>query len=215
MEVRFSNEEFAQVKDMLLLYGWAHEILITKLKVLRESLENFTDTTPIEHMKYRLKTPLNIAQKLHRMGHDITAHNARTKLKDIAGIRIICPFSKDIYDLVDLLRQMPDTRVELEKDYVTTPKATGYRSYHVIMEVPVYYLGKIEKVPVEVQLRTSSMDFWATLEHKARYSYKNHIPKELTDGLVACADDIAQLDARMFTLHNVLTLYQGGKLTMK
>jgi len=206
MSVRFNDEEFARLKDLLLIYEWGHRTLLTKLNIIHEDLRNSQDSNPIEHIRGRIKSPESIAQKLHKMDVDITADNAKRHLKDIAGIRVICPFAKDIYYLANLLRAMPDARILDEKDYVSSPKPSGYRSYHVIMEIPVFYSGKTEHVLVEVQIRTEAMNFWATLEHKARYKYQEHIPQHLCDELVICADKIAELDDRMFLIHEIISL---------
>jgi len=206
MSVRFGDEESLRLKKLLLVYDWGQRTLLTKLSIIHEDLVNSGDSSPIGSVKGRLKSPDSIARKLHRKGFDITADNAKKHLRDIAGVRIICPFSKDIYYLVDLLRAMRDTNILSEKDYVTNPKPSGYRSYHVIMEIPVFYSGKTENVPVELQIRTEAMNFWATLEHKAKYKYKEHIPQHLSDELVICADKIADLDKRMFLIHEIIML---------
>ena len=206
MSVRFSDEEFAKLKKILRVYEWGQRTLLTKLNIIHEDLKNSESSSPIEHIKGRIKAPESIAEKLQKTNVDITAENAKKHLRDIAGIRIICPFAKDIYYLIDLLRSMPDINILEEKDYVNSPKASGYRSYHVIVEVPVFHAGKIEHVVVEVQVRTEAMNFWATLEHKARYKYNEHIPQHLCDELVVCADKIAELDNRMFLLHEIITL---------
>ncbi|MCL2192627.1 MAG: GTP pyrophosphokinase family protein [Treponema sp.] len=206
MSVRFSDEESLRLKNLLLVYEWGQRTLLTKLSIIREDLINSSDNNPIESIKSRIKSPDSIAKKLHKRGLGITADNAKKHLQDIAGVRIICPFSKDIYYLVDLLRAMHDTNILSEKDYVTNPKPSGYRSYHVIMEIPVFYSGKTESVLVELQIRTEAMNFWATLEHKAKYKYKEHVPQHLSDELVICADKIADLDKRMFLIHEIITL---------
>jgi len=206
MPERFSDEESLRLKKMLLVYEWGQRTLLTKLSIIHEDLLNSGDSSPIESVKGRIKSPDSIAKKLHGKGLDITADNAKKHLRDIAGVRIICPFSKDIYYLVDLLRTMCDTNILDEKDYVTDPKSSGYRSFHVIMEIPVFYSGKTENVPVELQIRTEAMNFWATLEHKAKYKYNEHIPQHLSDELVICADKIAELDKRMFLIHEIITL---------
>ena len=130
--------------------------------------------------------------------------NANEHLYDIAGIRIICSFARDIYYLVDLLRSLPDTKILIEKDYISKPKPSGYRSYHVIIEVPVFHCDQTEYVPVEVQIRTEAMNFWSTLEHKARYKYKEDLPQHLCDDLVTCADKISELDHQMFLIHETI-----------
>jgi len=206
MAIRFREEEFAELKNLLVIYGWGQSTLLTKLHIMSEDFRTFQDNNPIEYIKGRIKSPESIAQKLHKMGVEITANNARTYLKDIAGIRIICPFAKDIYYLSGLLRSMPDVNILDEKDYVSSPKPSGYRSYHMIMEVPVFHSGQTEYVTVEVQIRTEAMNFWSTLEHKARYKYQEHVPQHLCDELVICADKIAELDHRMFLIHEIISL---------
>ena len=119
---------------------------------------------------------------------------------DIAGVRIICPFTRDIYHLVELMRAMPDIKIREERDYVKNPKTSGYRSYHLIIEIPVFYSGQTVPVIMEIQIRTEAMNFWATLEHEARYKYQGDIPDHLSDELVICADKIAELDHRMFLI---------------
>ena len=201
MSIRFCEAEFAKLKELLLVYEWGQRTLLTKLNIMLEDFRNFQDSNPIEHIRGRMKSPESIALKLYRMQVDVTAENARKFLRDIAGIRIICPFARDIYYLISLLRSMPGVSVLDEKDYVGNPKPSGYRSYHVVMEVPVFYSNKTEYVPVEVQVRTEAMNFWATLEHNARYKYQEHIPQHLCDELAICADKIAELDDRMFLIH--------------
>ena len=205
MSVRFSEHEFARLKDLLLVYEWGQRILLTKLSIIHEDHRNFHENNPIEYIKGRIKSPESIAQKLHRLGFDITADNAKKHLKDIAGVRITCTFAKDIHYLTNLLRYMPSVNILDEKDYVSTPKPSGYRSYHIIVELPVFYSGKAEYVPVEVQIRTEAMNFWSTLEHKARYKYREHIPQHLCDELVVCADKMAELDHRMFLINETLS----------
>jgi len=206
MSARFSQEEFARLKDLLFIYEWGQRTLLTKLSIIHEDHRNFHENNPIEYIKGRIKSPESIAQKLYRLGLDITADNAKKHLKDIAGVRIICTFAKDIHYLTGLLHSLPSVNILDEKDYVSAPKPSGYRSYHVILEVPVFYSGKAEYVAVEVQIRTEAMNFWSTLEHKARYKYQEHIPQHLCDELVVCAEKIAELDHRMFLIHEIISL---------
>ncbi|MCL2610066.1 MAG: GTP pyrophosphokinase family protein [Defluviitaleaceae bacterium] len=194
------------LKDLLLIYEWGQKTLLTKLDIMREDFKNFQENNPIERITGRIKTPESITQKLHKMDVEITTCNVKKYLKDIAGIRIICPFAKDIYYLVQLLRTMPDVNILEEKDYVSKPKPSGYRSYHIIMEIPIFYSGKMENVVVEVQIRTEAMNFWSTLEHKAKYKYKGEIPKHLSDELIMCAEKTAELDERMFLIHDIISL---------
>jgi len=206
MQVRFTDDEFTKLKDLLLVYEWGQQTLLTKLHIMQDDFKNFHESSPIEYVKGRIKTPASIAQKLHKLGVELTAANTPIHLNDIAGVRIICPFAKDITTLVELLRAMPDITILEEKDYVTSPKPSGYRSYHVILEIPVFHSGTTENVTVEVQIRTEAMNFWSTLEHKVRYKYREHIPQHLCDELVICADKIAELDDRMFLIHEIISL---------
>jgi len=201
MSIRFSIEEFAKLKELLLIYEWGYRTLLTKLRIIHEDFENFHEDNPIDHIRGRIKAPERIAEKLQRLGHDITAANAKNYIFDIAGIRIICPFARDIYHLVELMHSMPDIKIQREKNYVLNPKESGYRSYHLIIETPVFYSGRTVHVVTEVQIRTEAMNFWATLEHEARYKYMSDIPDHLSDELVVCADKIAELDHRMFLIH--------------
>ena len=201
MSIRFSIEEFAKLKELLLVYEWGYRTLLTKLRIIHEDFENFHEDNPIDYIRGRIKAPERIAEKLQRIGVDITAENAKKYIMDIAGIRIICPFARDIYHLVELLRSMPDIKIRGEKNYVLNPKESGYRSYHLIIETPVFYSGRTVHVVTEVQIRTEAMNFWATLEHEARYKYQSDIPDHLSNELVVCADKIAELDHRMFLIH--------------
>jgi len=201
----FPAEEFLKLKKTLLIYGWGQKILLTKLDILRQDFNNFHKSNPIENITSRMKAPESIAQKLVDQKFELTYDNARAHIKDIAGVRIICTYAKDIFFLAEMLRSMPHTTIASEKDYVGTPKPSGYRGFHIIMEIPVFYSERIESVPVEIQLRTAAMDFWATLEHKVKYKYKEHIPANLSDELVSCADQIAMLDDRMFTIQDTIS----------
>jgi len=201
MSVRFSVEEFVKLKELLLIYEWGHRTLLTKLTILHEDFKNFHEDNPIAHIRNRIKAPESIAEKLHRLGLDLTVENAKKHIFDIAGVRIICPFARDIYYLIDLIRSMPDIKIREERDYVTKPKKSGYRSYHLIIEIPVFHSGQTDYVIIEVQIRTEAMNFWATLEHEARYKYESDVPQHLSDELVLCADRIADLDHRMFLIH--------------
>ena len=206
MSVRFTEEEFKQLKNMLIVYEWGQKVLTAKLEIINEDFTHFHSNNPIEHLKGRLKSPESIAEKLRKLNLDITAANAKEHIRDIAGVRIICAFAKDIYSLVDILKSLPDVKIFNEKDYISNPKPSGYRSYHMIAEIPICYSGKTEEIPVEIQIRTAAMDFWAALEHKVRYKYNEHIPQHLCDELTVCADKIAELDNRMFLIHDIISL---------
>ena len=212
MCILFPAEEFSKLKKMLLVYEWGQKMLLAKLDIIYQDFKNFHDNNPIENIRSRIKAPESIAQKLHLTNHELTADAARKHVKDIAGVRIICTFAKDIYFLADIIRAIPYSKVISEKDYVSSPKQSGYRGYHILVETPIFFSGKLDHIPVEIQLRTAAMDFWATLEHKVKYKYEEHIPPHLSDELVYCANQIAQLDNRMFTIHKRISSLNTEKL---
>ena len=206
MSVRFSAEELARLKDLLLIYEWGQRTLLTRLNIIHEDQKNFQSNNSIEYIKNRIKSPGSIASKLQKMNLEITADNARKHVTDIVGIRIICQFAKDIYSTANMLKSMADVTVLNEKDYVGNPKPSGYRSYHVTIEMPVCCSERIEILPIEIQIRTAAMDFWATLEHQVKYKYQGHVPQHLSDELIVCADKIIELDNRMFLIHDIISL---------
>jgi putative GTP pyrophosphokinase len=191
---------------VLLVYEWGLKTLLTRLDIINEDYRVFQGNSPIEHIKGRIKSGESIAKKLHKVNQEITADNAKKYIKDLAGVRIICSFERDIYSLAEQLKLLPDVSIQCEKDYISNPKPSGYRSFHMNAEVPVYYSGSTESIPVEIQIRTEAMDFWATLEHKVKYKFDGHIPQHLADELVICADKIAELDNRMFLIHDIISL---------
>ncbi|MCL1843335.1 MAG: GTP pyrophosphokinase family protein [Defluviitaleaceae bacterium] len=206
MTVLFSTEEFARLKKDLVLFKCALDNMRMRVNVLLEEFMHLQPYNPIEHVKYRTKSPERIAEKLHRRGFPITAEAARKNLTDIAGIRCICSYASDINKLADVLRHQPDIKILKERDYVSRPKESGYRSYHIIIEVPIYLTNSTERLPVEVQIRTQAMDFWASLEHKVRYKFNEEMPKSLTRDLRECADKIADLDGKMFLIQEIANL---------
>jgi len=190
----------------LSIYEQGQIEFMEKLKCLINNPLALNDTNNIEHIKSRIKTKESIAQKLYRLGLDVTPENALTHLTDIAGIRIICSFTKDIPFLVDALKSISEVSTVTEKDYVGNPKMSGYRSFHIILKVSVNHQGQTRHLPIEVQIRTAAMDFWASLEHKVRYKYGKEIPKRLSEELIVCAEKIAELDERMFLIHEIVSL---------
>ena len=161
-----TNEQYY---ELIRPYQNANQIMLTKLEVLNENLYHKSDNGPIHNVQDRIKDKKSIEGKLERIGKSDSVQNAKDYLKDIAGIRVICYFLDDIYNLVDPLKRHTDLILITEKNYIENPKPNGYRSYHMILAVPVYYLDTMEYFPVEVQLRTMAMDFWASMEHRICY----------------------------------------------
>lgn len=189
-----------QFQQIMMMYTCAIREVKTKLEVLNDELSVRNQRNPIEMIKSRVKKPESIVQKLRRRGLPISLESVVENLDDVAGIRVICSFMDDIYDVADMLIRQDDVRVIAIKDYIKNPKANGYRSYHMIIEVPVFFSDRKKPMRVEVQIRTIAMDFWASLDHQLKYK------KELVDGsgiseeLKGCADVIAQTDVKMLEI---------------
>ena len=191
-------EEF---NNATLTYSAALKNLNVMFETINDEFIARSLSNPIEHIKSRLKTPQSISGKLRRKGFEPTWENALEHIDDIAGIRIICAFTTDIYRIATVIESQQHIKVLKVKDYITSPKPSGYRSYHMLIDVPVYLSARAEKVTVEVQIRTIAMDFWASLEHKMQYKYKTLIPRQLSDELKDCASIVAFLDERMMNLN--------------
>ena len=157
---------------------------------------------PIHHMESRIKTPNSILQKLRRKGLAPTPQSAMDNLHDIAGIRVVCAYLNDTYAIAELLGKQDDLRILRVRDYIKCPKPNGYRSLHLIVEVPVFLSSGKELLPVEVQIRTIAMDFWASLEHQLRYKEATNVPESLNQQLCDAAERIAALDSEMQHIHD-------------
>jgi putative GTP pyrophosphokinase len=202
----FSEEETAKLSEMLCVYKQGFDKMLASIQSIYDTLTASPGDNPIERFSGRIKTHGSIAGKLTKKGLDITADNARAHLTDIAGIRIISSYVNDIGRIASLIKSIPGVRVTEEQDYVTAPKPSGYRSLHLVAAVSVNADAGTADVPVEIQVRTSAMDFWAALEHKVRYKFKGHIPQRLSDELVTCANKIHELDERMYLIHDIISL---------
>ena len=159
---------------------------------------------PIHHIESRVKSLPSITKKLRDLGSPVTIDSAKKVLHDIAGVRVVCRYVDDIYHIAELLLQQDDISLILEKNYIKNPKPNGYRSLHIVVDVPVYMTQGKLYVPVEIQIRTVAMDFWATLEHGIRYKASNEVPPEVVKELKECADVITQTDYRMQNVFRAL-----------
>lgn len=169
----------------------------TKIEILSEDFAVRHDYNPIHHMERRLKSPESIEEKLQRYGKEISIESARENIMDIAGIRVVCNFIDDVYAIADMLMEQNDITLIAKKDYIENPKDNGYRSLHLVLSVPVFLLNGCESVPVEVQIRTVAMDFWASLEHQLRYKKGKELTTKINFELKACAEVSAKPDKRM------------------
>lgn len=186
-------------KTLMAYYNCALMEVETKFKVLNEQFSLRYDRNPIENIKTRIKSPESIVRKLQTRNYYVSVENIENNLNDVAGIRIVCSFIDDIYMLVDCILNQDDVTLIQRKDYIENPKPNGYRSLHLIIEIPIFLQEGKRNMKVEIQLRTIAMDFWASLEHKIRY--KKDIPeaisKDLAEELLSCANKSAELDMRM------------------
>ena len=178
----------------------------TKLENLDDEFQMKHKRNPIHHMQSRMKTIRSIMEKLQRKHLQQSITSAVDHLTDIAGIRVICSYLQDVYTVSDLLTNQDDVHVVKVRDYIKHPKSNGYRSLHLVVEVPVYLSEGRLAVPVEVQIRTIAMDFWATLEHSLRYKARDQVPQSISDELLQTATDIAALDMRMQDIHDKVEL---------
>ncbi|MDD6144133.1 MAG: GTP pyrophosphokinase family protein [bacterium] len=174
----------------------------TKLEILDDEFQMRHSRNPIHHMESRIKQPDSIIQKLRRKGLPLTPEAAMENLHDIAGIRVVCAYLNDAYTIADLLCSQDDIRLLQTRDYIRQPKPNGYRSLHLIVEVPVFMSTGKQLVPVEVQIRTIAMDFWASLEHHLRYKETSDVPDELNSQLFEASEKIAALDQDMQHIHD-------------
>ena len=189
-----------QFQQLLMLYESGIKQITTKFEILEDEFSSKHERNPIETITSRIKDPMSIAEKLQRKGLSLTMDNMVNHLYDIAGIRVTCPFISDVYRVTQMLLQQDDiTLIEL-KDYIKNPKKSGYRSLHVIVKVSVYFSDQKREIPVEIQIRTIAMDFWASLEHQLHYKKDYTMPEDISQELRSISDAIAKNDERMQNL---------------
>ena len=189
-----------QFQQIMMMYTCAIREVRTKLEVLNDELSIRNQRNPIEMIKARVKKPESIVEKLQRRGLPVSLESVVNNLDDVAGIRVICSFIDDIYAVADMLIRQDDVHVIAIKDYIKNPKTNGYRSYHMIIEVPVFFSDRKKNMRVEVQIRTIAMDFWASLDHQLKYKKTLTNDMDISDEMKKCADIIAQTDAKMLEI---------------
>ena len=194
-------EQFIQE---MVIYRSAIKEVSTKLEILNDEFQAKKARNPIDHIKSRVKTPESIIEKIGRRGFDLNAESIRNSMYDIAGIRVVCQFIDDIYLIANMLKSQDDVTVILEKDYIKNPKPNGYRSLHIVVEIPVFFSDKTIPVKVEIQIRTIAMDLWASLEHNLFYKVKKDVPEGIEEELKQCADVIAATDIKMQNIHKII-----------
>lgn len=187
--------------EVILIYNSALKQIGTKLEILNDEFQHVHSYNPIEHIKSRIKSSESIVKKLKKYGYESTIENMVEYVNDIAGIRVICSFTSDIYKIASMIRNQNDLKILTIKDYIKNPKPSGYKSYHMLVAVPIYLSDRIVHAKVEIQIRTVAMDFWATLEHKINYKFEGNVPQTIKDELVESSHLISDLDAKMLSLN--------------
>ena len=193
-----------QFQQLFMMYESAIKQVKTQFEILEDEFASKHERKPISSISSRIKEPLSIAEKLQRKGLPITIDNMVTRLFDIAGIRITCPFISDVYRVLHILETLDDIEIIEQKDYIKNPKKSGYRSLHVVVKVRVSFSDEKRAIPVEIQIRTIAMDFWASLEHQIHYKKDYSMPENVAEELRAIAETIHDTDKRMQNLAEYL-----------
>lgn len=183
--------------EQMMLYEAAIKTLSANLEILDCEFHAKNDYNPIHHIESRLKTPRSIFNKLAKRELPVTMASIHDNLTDIAGIRVICNYIDDAYRIADLLLANDDVTLLEKKDYIATPKPSGYRSLHLIVEVAVYLSRGVVRVPAEIQIRTIAMDYWATLEHRLKYKNEGKVPPDLHGKMKSCSEELAEMEVKM------------------
>lgn len=193
----------------MLQYNFALKEVETRMDILMEEFRVIHEYNPIEHVSTRLKSPESILNKLVKKGCSSSIEAIKENIRDIAGVRITCSFVKDIYKVRDMIKAQQDITVVEVKDYIQNPKANGYRSLHLIVQIPIFLSDRVENVYVEIQIRTIAMDFWASLEHKIYYKYNKEVPNHIREGLKEAALQAAELDLKMEGLNREINILKA------
>ena len=195
------NNDVESWEEVVLIYNSALKEIGTKLEILNDEFQHVHQYNPIEHIKSRIKRPQSIVKKLKKHGYESTIDNMVKYVNDIAGVRVICSFTSDIYRIAEMIINQNDIKVVSVKDYILNPKPSGYKSYHLIVTIPIFLSDRIVDAKVEIQIRTVAMDFWASLEHKIHYKFEGNVPMHIKQELVECANMVSELDAKMLSLN--------------
>jgi putative GTP pyrophosphokinase len=188
--------EIMKLNSEMIKYTSALKVLETQLEIINDTFKYTKSYNPIEHIKTRIKTVDSIKKKLKKKGYRFTLKNIEEHINDIVGVRVICSFEDDVYDLVDIIRKSEILTVVKEKDYIKTPKPTGYRSYHMIVKVPVPLINDNVEIYAEIQIRTLAMDLWASLDHKLNYK-SDYTTKRIANKMYKVSNELFKIDEEM------------------
>jgi len=197
--------EIQDFTTLMQIYRSAIKEVQTKLEILDDTFKTRYSHNPIHHIESRLKSPQSIVEKMRRKGVSLDIDTLKRELNDVAGIRVICKYVEDVYSIAEMLTSQSDVKLICTRDYIRNPKDNGYRSLHIVVEVPIFLANRVENVRCEVQLRTIAMDFWASLEHKLKYKTDSQIPEDIKIRLKECAEAIAYIDSEMEQIHKELS----------
>ncbi len=200
-------DDFDEFSHLMLKYEFAIEKLKTELDILIKEYEFKNKYQPVDHIKSRIKTKESALKKLERKGYDITLDNLKEHIHDMVGVRIVCSFLSDVYDIVDIIEKSKVLKIKEKRDYIKNPKKSGYSSFHLIVLIPMRLEDEIEYIQAEIQIRTMAMDFWASLDHKIQYKY-NGIPLEVQKEMYNCAIAIKSLDNKMIDLNEIASKHK-------
>ena len=216
MAVEMSIQEYIRERSdrdgfetAMFIYQSALTQMGSRIEVLNSELNHMHSYNPIEYVKSRLKTPESIMKKLRKNGHNLNIEDMIEYVNDIAGIRITCSFFSEIYFVADMIARQDNLEVISIKDYISQPKESGYKSYHMIVTIPIFLSDRMVDTKVEIQIRTIAMDFWASLEHKIYYKYEGNAPDYFERELQECSSIISRLDAKLMTLNEAMKRIEG------
>lgn len=195
-------------KEIFLKYEFALQTLLTELNILLKEYEYKNNINPVEHIKSRIKTEESALEKLKRKGYPSDFDNMIKHVHDMVGVRLVCSFKSDVYDIVNIIKNSKLLTIKKEQDFIKSPKTTGYSSFHLNVMVPIYLNNNVEYIEAEIQIRTVAMDFWATLEHKIRYKFEGTIPEDVSKELYNCSTEVKELDNKMFVLNEIMKKYK-------
>ena len=204
-------EEDKELEGLILKYTAALKTLETQISILLQDYEHRNNYNPVEHIKSRIKSYDSATKKLISRGYELTTKNIEEHVHDMVGLRIVCSFLSDVYEIVKIIEDSDQITIRDKKDYISNPKDTGYYSYHLLVYVPVYLIDGVTLVEAEIQIRTVAMDFWASLDHKITYKFKGEIPEEIKEGMHKCAEDIHALDQKMLKLNNEMQIIKDDQ----
>lgn len=197
--LNIKDNKFAQLMH---LYSLAMRKVEEKVNSINSDYKDIYEQDLINHVLCRVKTPESIIKKMTRKNYELTYKNLIENIHDIAGVRVVCPFKTNVFEVVDIIREFEDCKIIKEKDYITHPKETGYSSYHMIVEIPIQLDGVEVFTKVEIQVRTMAMDFWATLEHQIKYKSKGKLTPKVSRDLVVYSKIINKLDNKLMKLNS-------------